>query len=71
MADDTEKLRQALIAINGEISWWFSCAGHVSRDDIVSMFRGVKSQIDGVRDIVWPETAETKDAEPAPLDNNF
>jgi hypothetical protein len=65
---DTEKLRKALAAIDQEISWWFSCAGAVSRDDILSMFRGVRAQIDGVRDVVWPETDEP---EAAPLDNNF
>lgn len=71
MTDDETRLRNALVAINQEISWWFSCAGQVSRDDVVSMFRGVKAQIEGVRDLVWPDESDETTAQSAPLDNDF
>ena len=66
---DVDQLRNALREIDGSLSWFFSCAGAVSRDDMAGMIRDAKKQIDGVRAIVWPP--EPAQPEPAPLDNNF
>ena len=54
-------MREALRRIDEDLSWFFECAGAVSREDMVGMIRDAQKRIESVRGDVWPST-ETQDA---------
>lgn len=68
-ADEPELMRNALKEIQQDLSWFFACAGHVSRDDMMMMIRDAQKRIDAVRPVVWPPDPNW--TEPEPLDDNF
>ena len=67
--EEETQLREALIGIEHDVRWYFSCWGAISRDDLVAIMRDVQARIDGVRHILWPQSRE--DVEPPPLGNDF
>ena len=50
-----DALADALRAIHQDLSFFFACAGSVSRDDMASMIRSAQKRVDGVQGILWPE----------------
>ena len=66
---EEQQLREALIGIEDDVRWYFTCGGAISRDDLVAIMRDVQRRIDGVRHILWPPSPE--DVEQPPLDNDF
>ena len=62
-------MAEALLNIHQELSWFFACAGHVNREDMVAMIAAAQKQVDGVREIIWPEDENA--TEPEPLSNDF
>ncbi len=69
-AAEPELMRNALKEIQQDLSWFFACAGHVSRDDMMMMIRDAQKRIDAVRPVVWPPEQEDNEDRP-PLDDNF
>ncbi len=72
------RMRQALLEIHHELSWYSAAGGAISRHDLESTIRQIKKHIEAVSDVVWPPDTEGEREDMIeankplpPMDDNF